>query len=278
MFTKFTRYFSKKNHHNNQKAWQDFCEGIRSWRIWWLFAMQDIRLRYRRSKLGPLWLTLSMAVTVYSMGFLYGHLFHTDLESYYPYLAASMIGWSLISSVITDMSEIFLQSEGIIKQIKLPYSLYIHRTVMRNFIIFLHNLIVYIPIILIFHQIAKVNLFTLSLLSNLLIIYINAFFYGLIIAIFCARFPDMMQIVRNIIQVIFFITPIMWMPTVLPEQYQWFVYLNPFYAFLQLIRAPLMGHGLALLEWINIGIITLFGIVFAGKLFAKYRARIVYWV
>ncbi|MCW5583007.1 MAG: hypothetical protein KIT56_03835 [Gammaproteobacteria bacterium] len=122
----------------NQKklAWQDIKSGLLNWRIWVMLAYQDIKLRYRRSVLGPFWITLSMAITVYSMGYLYSHLFHVQLAEYFPYLVAGMLSWSLISTTVTDTVETFTANDALLKQIKLPYSLYVHRVVARNLLSF----------------------------------------------------------------------------------------------------------------------------------------------
>src|SRR5579883_2337961 len=89
-------------------ALRDMKDGLRKWRVWMMLAYQDIKLRYRRSVLGPFWITLSMAITVYSMGFLYSHLFHTNLEQYYPFLVAGMLSWALISNVIYDLIDTYI--------------------------------------------------------------------------------------------------------------------------------------------------------------------------
>src|SRR5579872_2401511 len=123
-------------------AFKDILDGLSKWRVWLMLAYQDIKLRYRRSILGPFWITLSMAITVYSMGFLYGHLFRSNLQEYYPFLVAGMLAWGLLATTITDLTDTFIFYEGLIKQIKLPYILYIHRTVARNIIIFFHNILV----------------------------------------------------------------------------------------------------------------------------------------
>src|SRR3990167_7170629 len=65
-----------------QLAQEDITDGCKKWRIWLMLAYQDIKLRYRRSVLGPFWITMSMAITVYSMGYLYGHLFHIPIQEY----------------------------------------------------------------------------------------------------------------------------------------------------------------------------------------------------
>ncbi len=260
------------------KALADLKMGIARWRIWFMMAYQDIQLRYRRSVLGPFWLTLSMAITIYTMGFLYGKLFHMDLEVYYPYLAGGMLTWGLIASVITDSADAFIDAGPVMQQIKMPITLYVHRILLRNFLIFLHNVVVIIPILLIFHAHAKLNLNILLLPLGLLLIYIFGFIYGLIIAIFCARFRDISQIVKSLIQVIFFVTPIMWMPQSLPEHYHTLLYLNPFYSLIQLVRSPLTGFTPSLWAYeITIALI-LIGSTFALWLFSTYRSRIIYWI
>jgi ABC-type polysaccharide/polyol phosphate export permease len=256
----------------------DIKEGLAKTRIWTMLAYQDIKLRYRRSILGPFWITLSMAMTVYSMGLLYSHLFHIELQVYFPFLVTGMLSWTLISTLICELLETFTQSEGLIKQIKLPYSLYIHRVISRHFIIFLHNFLVYVPIIAIFHEAAKINLYSLLLVPCLFIIYFNAFTYGLILAILGARYRDLVQIIKSLIQIAFFITPVMWNPAVLPEKYQHLILLNPFYAFVELIREPLLGHCPTTAVFLMAAIITIIGTALCSALFVKYRSRIVYWL
>lgn len=268
--------FSRRN--PTTLAWNDIKQGMHLWHIWAILAYQDIKLRYRRSVLGPFWITLSMAITGYTMGFLYGHLLHTNMQTYFPFLVAGMLVWTLISTMITDLMDTFSINENMLKQIKLPYSLYINRVITRNFIIFFHNLIVIIPVIAIFHQVAKVNFNTLLLIPSLMIIYLNGITYGLILSIIGARYRDVSQIIKSLIQIIFFVTPIMWQPEALPLNKQIFVTLNPFYAFIELIRAPLLGSLPQLSQILMVLFITILGFILCYKIFTKYRARIIYWI
>ena len=132
-------------------AFDDFFTALQNWQIWLLLSWQDIRLRYRRSQLGPFWITISMAVTIYTMGFLYGHIFKMNLQEYFPYLTGGMLTWALISSLLNESTNTFIEAESYIKQIKLPYTTYIFRMTTRNVIIFLHNIVIIIPLIFIFH-------------------------------------------------------------------------------------------------------------------------------
>jgi ABC-type polysaccharide/polyol phosphate export permease len=259
-------------------ALADLRAGLVNSHLWLMLGYHDIKLRYRRSVLGPFWITLSMAITVYSMGFLYGHLFHNNLAAYFPFLTAGMLTWALISTTIIEITEGFINAENLIKQIKLPYSIYVHRIVWRNVLVFFHNLIVIVPIIFIFRESVHVNLYTLLLLPHLVIFYINAFCYGLVLAVIGSRYRDLSQMIKSLVQVAFFMTPIMWNPSLLPENYQFYIVCNPFYDFVELLRTPLLGTGMFFMEYMVIALTTLLGLYLAISLFAKYRSRIVYWL
>lgn len=264
----------------NQKrlAWLDFMDALRKWPIWLMLAYQDIKLRYRRSVIGPFWLTLSMAITVYSMGYLYAHLFHVSLETYYPFLVAGMLGWSLISTAVIEFTDGLIFHESLIKQIKLPYMIHMHRIIGRNILIFFHNLLVMVPIYLIYPQTAQLNWNSLFLLAGLLIIYFNALTFGIVLSLIGARYRDISQVIKSLVQVIFFVTPIMWGPEVLMNKSHWIVDLNPFYAMLELIRQPLLGHIPNTHIFMNVVVMTLIGIIISSYLFTRHRSRIIYWL
>jgi lipopolysaccharide transport system permease protein len=259
-------------------ARKDMMDGLLQWRIWFTLAYQDVKLRYRRSVLGPFWITISMAITTYSMGYLYGHLFHTDLQIYFPFLVSGMLSWGLISAQLSDLTDAFSGMENMIKQIKLPYSLYIHRVVTRNIITFFHNILVIVPIIAIFHEYAKINFNTMLLIPGLIIIYFNAVTFGLMFAMIGARYRDIAQVIKSLIQVAFFLTPVMWSPDILPAKDKFIVLLNPFYAFVELVREPLLGRIPTLSTLIMAASVTVLGTYLSLKMFSKYRSRIVYWL
>jgi len=261
-----------------RKALQDFWQSFSLWRIWLMLAWQDIYLRYRRSVIGPLWITLSMAISVYSMGFLYAHLWHVPLNDYFPFLVTGMLSWALMALIITEGADVYLISASLIRQIKLPYSLYVHRITMRNFMIFGHNLLVMLPVYVFFHQDFKVSFVYLSFLPGLLLFYANAILYVNILGMACARYRDFGQIIKSLIQVMFFMTPVMWKWTILPQQYQSYVFLNPFFNFIEIIREPLLGLYPDSRSYLFVGLATVIGMILNALLFVRYRARIVYWL
>lgn len=257
-------------------AWDDITEGLKSYRIWLLLAWHEVKLRYRRSTLGPFWITISMAVTIYTMGILYSHLFKIDLSIYYPFLATGILGWNLISSIINDGTMVFANADPFIKQMKQPYSFFIFQSATRNFIIFFHNILVLVPLMLYFHL--RVNTNTLFIFISLLILWINAVSYSMILALLGTRFRDIPILVASLIQVVFFLTPIMWSPTILPIRYHYIIDLNPFAQFMELFRNPLLGALPSSYAFITTAFLTILGIFIAFIIFSRYRARIAYWL
>lgn len=254
-------------------AVQDLIAGIKAWRIWGLLAWQDIRLRYRRSQLGPFWITLSMAVTIYSMGFLYGHLFKLDLHYYFPYLAAGMLTWALISTTINEGTNAFIEATGYLRQTKLPYIVFVLRVVVRNLIIFAHNIIAIIPIIIFCN--VPFGLPTFGIIIGIIIIALNGTVYGVILGMLGARYRDIAQVIVSLMQVIFFLTPIMWIPT---AKMYFVVKINPFAQYIDLIRSPLMGVWPSSYAYLVTTGLTLFGLVLMLLMFSRSRHRIVYWL
>lgn len=252
----------------------DFSEGLRSWWLWNAMAWQDILLRYRGSVLGPFWLTISMAIMIGALGVLYSSLFKMELHDYMPFLCLGILSWSLLSSLVVESCQVFTQSEAIIKQVKLPFSVHIYRMIWRNLIIAGHNAVVY-PVVMLIFGVAP-TMATLLFLPGLALLIINAVWLALLFGMVCARFRDVPQIVASLVQVVFFITPIIWKPELLGDR-QDLAHLNPFYAFVDLLRAPLLGVPPDGLSWLSALLITVVGWLVTMNMFIRFRARIPYW-
>ncbi|MFI4954344.1 MAG: ABC transporter permease [Gammaproteobacteria bacterium] len=257
-------------------AYLDFKGSLKFWRVWLLFGWQDIRLRYRRSYLGPWWLTMSMLVTILCLGFLYGTLLNQPLDEYLPFLAIGLVTWSFIASLVSEGSNIFIESSSYLKQMSLPYSVFLLRMLVRNAIIFFHNIIPVIFLLIFFST--KLSLALLILPLSILVILINGFCYGWILGILGARFRDLQPIIASLMQIAFFLTPIIWSPKTLSEKYQFLVKYNPFAQFLDLIRQPLLGEWPTTYSWLFVLSVTLIGIVMMVLLIKRTRTRIIYWL
>ena len=261
---------------DSKQVIQDYINGLKRIDIWLVLAWQDIRLRYRRSKIGPFWITLSMGITILGMALLYSYLFKINTRLYFPYLASGMIVWGFFSMLVTEGTQIFLESAHYLMQIKLPFTVFVLRTIVRSFIIFLHNLVIMIPIILFFHVSITWTIFLL--IPGFLLIFLAAFSYLFILAILGARFRDVTQIVTSLIQVVFFITPIIWNPASLQGKHLYLIDYNPFFYLLDLLRSPLLGSAPSFRTFAVCISLVVLGFFVSYCLMLKTHKRIIYWV
>ena len=256
-------------------ALRDMGEAAVLWRLCWTLSWLDIRLRYRGSMLGPFWLTLSTGIMVGSMAMIYSTLFHMDLQEYLPFLAVSQVLWAFLAVLASDSCTGFTAAEGLIRAVRLPYTLYATRVVLRNLVVLAHNLLVIVVVFAAFRVWpGKVLILVLPAIALWLA---DALAITLLLGAVCARFRDIPPIVASVMQMAFFITPVMWRP----EQagaHQWMLIFNPFYALLEIMRAPLLGSIPSTAVYaVAVGISVL---LWAASLllFARVRGRIAFWV
>jgi ABC-type polysaccharide/polyol phosphate export permease len=253
----------------------DLQSAIENKDFWFYSAWMDTKQKYRRSVLGPFWISISLAIFVLSIGILWSQLFKIDVESYLPYFCAGLLLWTFISGVINESCSVFIRAQNIIKQIKLPLSTYVLNLVMRHFIILLHNFIVFVGIALWF----KINFLTevIYILPALIIYAFTAIWVSILIGIICTRFRDVEQIIPALTQIVFFMTPIIWKIELIGKKAH-FLGMNPFYHFVEILRAPLLGYEASWMNYSYSLVFTIIGFLITLIVFSKYCNRITYWL
>ena len=111
-------------HSTLKSGFEELKSGFTSHEQWLYMAIQDIRLRYRRSMIGPWWVTISTGVMVMMLGFLWSHIFGSDLENYLPFFAVGFVVWGWMSSQMLDAAGGFFQFQGVLNRSSCP-SLYL---------------------------------------------------------------------------------------------------------------------------------------------------------
>ncbi len=256
-------------------AVDDLATGLSSWRLSHFLAWQDVKQRYRRSTLGPIWTTLSFGIQIFTMGFLSAFLFGAELSKSLPYVCAGMLLWALITQILNDGAGLFVASSRYITQIKCPLTVFLLQTIWRNLIIAGHNVIIYVVIALFFIVVPSVSILLLPL--GLLLVVICLSPMALVLGIVSARYRDVPLIVTNIITLLFWLTPLMYFPEQLGKK-RFIADYNPFTHIIALVREPLLGGTATLNDWLVVLAITVVGWVGAFLFFARFRSRIVYWL
>ncbi|MGC8530275.1 MAG: ABC transporter permease [Leptospirillia bacterium] len=266
--------FSERNN-KITKAKQDLIGSFFTSSVWMTLGWLDIRQRYRRSALGPWWITLSLAITVLAMGILYAKLFRQDIHTYLPFLAVGMVFWTLMSSIMNDGTKVFIEAEGIIKQIPMAFGIHVLRMLWRHLIVFFHNMVVVVAVLLIFGISPGFNILLFPLV--VLFIGLNGYWVGIVFGILGTRFRDVGQIVASLVQILFFITPVMWSPSNIVHRL-WIMEYNPLFHVLAIARNSLSGGPIPIGSWLVVVGMTLGGWVLAFQLLVRYRGRIAYWL
>ena len=257
-------------------ALADLKAGLLYWELWGTLGWHDIRQRYRRSIIGPFWITLSMGVMVGGLSILWSTLFQLSIPDYLPFFALGFIVWTLISTLILEGCAVFYGSEGVIKQIPVPLSVHVYRLVWRNLIICAHNLTIYVIIMLLLGIWPGVVGILLAVAGFGLLAVIGAAL-ALLFGILAARFRDIPPIVASVLQMAFFFSPILWKPESLPGR-QYMVTYNPFYYLIEIVRRPLLGIVPDLATAMTVAGIALVTGAVSLALFTRFRRRIAYWV
>lgn len=259
-------------------AFDDFGRGLRHWRLIGRMAWQQIHLRYARSLLGPFWMTLSMAAFCLAIGVLFGAILGMDLAGFLPYLTAGYTVWLLLSGVLTESTRLFMGWRPFIQGSRLPYSFYVLAMVTTHLIVFAHNMVVFVVVAAVYGT-GPSPVQALMALAGLAVIALNALWVGLLLGMTCARFRDFPEVINIMLQILFFLTPIVWKPVRLPDDafVEFLMTANPFTHFVEIVRAPLLGGAASLENWLVVAGVTAVGGVVTTLLFDRYRARILYW-
>ncbi|MFT8244335.1 ABC transporter permease [Roseomonas sp. BN140053] len=257
------------------RALEDLASGLGGWRLAWALARLDLRNRYRGSVIGPFWMTLSTAVMLLGLGFLYARLFNISVAEYLPHLAVSLIVWNIIAGLVGEACTALTSAEGVIRQVRLPYTVHALRCVFRNLLTAAHNLpLILVVFLLLGHW---PGLEALLIIPGLALFAVNALAACLFLGMVCARFRDIGPIVGSIMQLAFFLTPVIWKPELAGTWRPWLP-LNPFFAVMETIRGPLVDGGGSLTGWLAAVLYTAAAVALAFGFFVRFRGRVAFWV
>jgi ABC-2 type transport system permease protein/lipopolysaccharide transport system permease protein len=244
---------------------------------WATLAWSDIKLRYRRTTLGPLWITLGIGASVFSVGLVYGVIFGATMSQYLPYFATGLIVWTFLASCITEGCVVFVGSAGMIKAIPVPLVLHVYRMLARQVIVLAHNLVLIVVLWLIFRW--NLNWTDPLFLAGLTLDIACGFGWILTLGIIAARFRDVQLIISTVLQLLFLLTPIMWQPESLRGAHlSIIVEANPLYYLVAVFREPLLGVPPEPVTWIAAGVSAALSLSVGIYFYARYRWRVAFWV
>jgi len=254
----------------------DIQQGLGSWRVWSMLAWNDVRRRYRRSVVGQFWLTLSLGITIGGLGYVYSHLFKVDVSTYLPYIAVTFVAWGIISTVVTESCTALSENDQLLRHLTLPRSLFAYRVIARNFIVAAHNILI-IPVVFFFFHVGVGGNHKRRWVGLALRV-VKGFLFGYLHALVCARFRDVPQIVTSFMQVVFFVTPVMYLPQQLAERGMSVLKWNPFANLLEVVRDPILGLAPSRWALVSCATMAIVGLAMLIPFVGRYAPRAIYWL
>ncbi|MEV6557143.1 ABC transporter permease [Nocardia sp. NPDC051756] len=267
-----------------RRAFKDFRVGFGQRELWLSLGWQDIKQRYRRSVLGPFWITIATGVQAAAIGLLYSALLDQPIKDYLPYVAIGIIVWNVINASILEGADVFIANEGLIKQLPSALSVHVYRLVWRQILFFAHNLVIYFVVLVAFGVWEKLHWTAIFAIPALGLLFLNAMWVSIVFGIFSTRYRDIAPILGSLTLMLFVLTPVMWSTKSLTSQggavgdRAKLAEIVPTFHYLEIIRAPLLGDDQHLYHWVIVGAITVVGWLVAIFAMKQFRSRVPYWV
>ncbi len=253
----------------------EILAGAWQWRVWHLLGARDLHHRYARSRLGQFWLVLSSAIMIGAMATVWSMLSNQPVGELAPFIGTGIVIWSYFSQVLIDCTMVFVVHGNLYRNQRMNFSVSIYSVIYKNSIVLAHSLIIVVGLILIFE--VPVNWYDLQIVPAFLLIWITMLWAGYVVAMICVRYRDIIQLINNWLLVLFFITPVLWKPDMLPPQYRFLADYNPLAQFMELLRNPLLGQPVGSSAWLNTIAIAFGGALLASPLIGHYRQRVIFW-
>lgn len=253
----------------------DIAEAFRTLPLVMFLAIGDLQARYRRSALGPFWLTLGTALGTAALGLLWSELFKLDRAVFVPALTAGLIMWQLLSGCITEAATTYWRQAALIRNVRVPLAVYPMQMVVKHVINFVHVLPVFIVVAVIFD--VPVNQYTALVLPCLALTIANLLWITLLFSMLGARFRDLEYLLVAGMPILMFLSPVFYRPSYLSVA-GGLIWFNPFSHFIELVRYPLLGTMPPLFVVGTNCVLLVVGSAVTLLIFNAKRSRIVYWL
>jgi lipopolysaccharide transport system permease protein len=257
-------------------AWTDIAESFKASNLWFALGLNDIVARYRGSIIGPFWITLTTAVFVLGVGFLYAGLMKVSVANYLPWMTTGVVVWGLISQSVLEGGDSLIAAGQVLRQTAIPVPLFVWRVVWRNLLTFCHQAPVLLIVAIKFGYLLRMNL--PEAILGIGLVEANVTWFALFCAILCARFRDMQQILASLTQLLFFLSPVLWLPTGMRGLGGQIMMFNPVVHMLNAVRGPLIGQDIPLFSGLYLVGSAIVGWAFVIVFFSRVRRRIVHYV
>ena len=253
----------------------DFVVGLKLAPIWSALGWDQTVGRFKRTLLGPFWLSSGLLALSIALSFVFGGLLGTAWQTNFPMVLLGVLAWVLVGNTLGEAGGVYINAASLMQLQKLPLTFPVFLHMYRALVNFLAQLVTAVVVMLLLGMFRIPNW---SIIPGVAIVFVNSFMLSLILAIPSTRFRDLGHALALVVQVMFFCTPIFWHIDQMSPQRRFIIGLNPLAHEIEVIRGPLMGYLPALLDWewvIGTAVVSTF---VAWVMLSLSRKRIVFWL
>lgn len=243
------------------------------------FAKRDFRERYVGTGLGQLWYILSPLITIFIYTVIFSDFMKMKLDvvdssySYSIYLVAGLLAWTSFSTILMRLNSSLLEKANLIKKISVPAYVYQLSVIITEFCILLLSYSFALIFLLMVNHPITVAFFYLLPIFFLQTIF--AFSLGVIFSLFTPFFKDLKEAIPIVVQLWFWMTPIIYLPIMIESKYPYLLTYNPFYYFAHIYQDIFLYSKAPSLESIVIvSLIALVPLILAAYLYKKMISTI----
>jgi len=239
----------------------DFKELWRYRELFFFFAWRDIKVRYKQTFFGITWAVIKPFITMVVFSVVFGRLANmpSDNIPYPVFVYAGLLLWNIFSTSLSSASESLISSVNIIQKVYLPKLILPAASIVVSLVDFLFSFLIFGGIMLYYGFIPHFQ--GLLLLPLLLIITIFASLgLGWFFAAVNVKYRDVRYALPFFIQLLIFVTPVIYPVSIVPKAYQWILALNPMTGVVETFKASFLGT--MSINWMTLGISAAVSIIF----------------
>ena len=229
----------------------------------WNFVKRDLQQRYVGSLLGIYWSFINPLITLIIYIIVFGFFLKMRIPGsdsifdFSLYFAAGFLPWVAFQSTVMRASQAIIDNKNYIKKVPFPSEIFPVYITLSESINLLIGLLIYFLLFIILKGIPGIMILILPFLIILQIFFTLGFSF--LFSAATVFFRDIPQIINSIFQVWFWITPIVYVISIVPEDIKWLLCLNPMYYLLEFYRDSLLYNTVP--DMIHLGIISLITIM-----------------
>lgn len=236
---------------------------------------QLLTLRYRRTALGFFWTLLNPLLTMIVTSIVFAMIMRWPLKSFAVFLFSGLVPFTFFSQCLSQGMSALLNNESLIKKVSVPKQIFV---VSQSVSLLIDAVLSTVCLFFIALAIGAPLSWSLAILPiNFLLIFMFALGLALSLSVATVSFRDLPNIVGVLLQALYYLTPIIYPLSFVPESYRWFFGLNPMAWFVEIFRLPIYEGQVASVElYGKVLVITLISLIAGIYFFKKNDPYIVF--